>query len=357
MIGAHSLDKTLSQFSPQILVIIGHGTPQGMLDSTTGSEIPWHILAERLQGHSIPSISIAACYSSQLKQYMPLDISFEGLVDSRLASLFIATSIFYTMYGSSALQTQYTFQKMIVLGNKILRGEIKALFLAPINGQIATWWEWIVPHLKITITYNTMYLLTALILGIAVFTYSILKGSMSPWGFVYEIIGFVLKLIDFGWWWVSIVVPVLQITLTSLLLYYLAPMTQASFSAITTLGYTIESIAVEFLMAYTAAKFFVSLFKLLAKILLEPLGLYNSYTKAFLNTFGYKAQGEIRKYLYKHWTFGNNAFAKAMSSVFKGIPWWLKGLLYDVAIPLLDYFIWVEGWFSSYSVQWNMQVF
>ena len=356
-IDSHAVSRALSRFSPQILIIIGHGTPTGMIDPKTGQQISWQTLAESLQGYNIPSINIAACYSSQLTQYLPIDISFEGVVDARLASLFIATSIFYSVYGDSSPLTQNSLQKMISTGNKILNGKLQILPLAPIQGKITTWWEWITPHLKITITYNTMYLLTSFVLGLSVFTYSIVKGGMSPWGFVYELIGFILKLIDFGWWWSAIVVPVLQITLTALLLYYLAPMAQASFSAITTLGYTLESIALEFLMAYTAAKFFVTLFKTLAKILLEPLGLYNSYTKAFLNTFGYKAEGKIRSYIYKQWTFGNREFANAMSQVFRGIPWWLKGLLYDVAMPLLDELIWTQNWFSNFTSSWVMQVF
>ncbi len=358
-VAPNHFSSALRQYNPKVLIIVGHGTPQGITSPTQNGLLTWQEIGESLQDSNIASVNVAACYSSTLKQYASVDIVFEGLVDVRLASLFIATTILYSIYGLHAPQTQATLSRLLETSDKLLAGKLVPIFLAPIVVTITTWTEWVlfvpVPHLKISVKYNTIHLFASIVLGAVMMALSIATGSMKPWGFVYEIIGFILKLVDFGWWWGSIVVPILQIALTAVLFNYLAPVGTSITGAITAAGYSVSTIAAAFVTAYAGAKFFVSVFKYLGETLLQAIGLYNSATKALIDYFGYKAEGKIRNFLYNHWADTN--FQSLMGSVFGGMPPIFKTLLYDVAIPILDYLIWSYGYASSYSYYWGMQVF
>lgn len=334
--------KTLANYNAKLVIVVAHGTPEGIVDIRNQNVLSWDSVGNTLVSNNIQNVAFATCFSSKVKDYVPNAITYDSYVDGEFAGLQIASSVLYSMYGQNSMQFKSVYLELSSLANSILKGERSIYALAPVRVSFSIyiagpWWA---PYLalSISITYNTVAFLLNLAAGAVAFAYSLFFGGMTTYGFIYSVIGFILRLVDFGWWWSALVVPLIQVALTAVVLYFFGGITTVLDQAIRSSGYSLYSLFAATMLAYTFSNILISLFKYTMKAILGLFGLSGSTTNYAIDAIGYRITGPLRNFLYDNWGT-DGALKKVMGQIFKGLPWWMQIIL-KIVQDGIDYYVW-----------------
>jgi hypothetical protein len=102
------LDSVLIRNRATVLIIIGHGTPEGLVDEA--DTISWAQLASDVKRTDCKIPAILSCYSSKIQEFLPSAVGMDGEVDSTLGAIALSALVVSVYGGSSTEIGQFTKQ-------------------------------------------------------------------------------------------------------------------------------------------------------------------------------------------------------------------------------------------------------
>ena len=112
----NDLNSVLIRNYAGVLIIVGHGTPNGLVEGT--DSLAWSLLAAEIKRTEPKIPAILSCFSSEIQKYLPSAVGFSGEIDASLGAIALSALVVSAFNGKSSDTTQYTQQfinRMIVL--------------------------------------------------------------------------------------------------------------------------------------------------------------------------------------------------------------------------------------------------
>ena len=102
------LESVLIRNRATVLIIIGHGTPNGLIDES--DTMSWNQLASEIQKTNTKIPVILACYSSAIQKYLPSAIGMDGELDASLGAIALSALVVSIYGGGSSDVAQFAGQ-------------------------------------------------------------------------------------------------------------------------------------------------------------------------------------------------------------------------------------------------------
>ncbi len=111
-------DGILDKYDTSILIIVGHGTPDGLSDNI--EEMDWEDVNELITNENAQLTFVASCYGENAIQNLKNGFGFPGEVDSQFAAYFVLSSLFRAMNENSICDEYFSLalnRLYVVLSN------------------------------------------------------------------------------------------------------------------------------------------------------------------------------------------------------------------------------------------------
>ncbi|MHA1769962.1 MAG: hypothetical protein ACTSYL_01685 [Candidatus Thorarchaeota archaeon] len=284
------------------VVWVSHGSEKGILAGAT--VISWSKFSRFVTDTPNRDI-VLACNSANIYEFVPSDdevVGIDGLVDAGLGGLIVA----YLLSPNKNVLNQV----MVRIGD-ILSGQSVVRLLSPVTITLSVWWDFLVPHGTIDVTYNLF----------GIFEYVMLAIACGALGSLWDAIGVVLDCftVSFGtvlldWIWPVLIKPALQL-LISAAFGVMTPVIQAAKSVFLGLGSLFVIQALVALSSYILTNVLVPFVKLLGWDWLEyPI------TVILLKWIEDALTGPVARSLAAH-TRLSDEFVKSVEKIGFGLMW------------------------------------
>ncbi len=201
------------------VVWVSHGSKEGILASR--HVLSWKEFSSRLDMTPGKDI-VLACNSANVYQFIPSRaevVGIDGLVDAGLGGLVAAYLL---------SPTKDVLSQVMMRIDDILSGQSVVRLLSPVEITLSVWWDFLVPHGTVKVTFNNL----------AIFSFMNIAIACGLFGSLWNAIGVVLDCftVSFGtalldWIWPVLVKPALQV-LFSAMFGVMSPIIEAAKSVL-----------------------------------------------------------------------------------------------------------------------------
>lgn len=152
-ISLNELESTASEYRARLIVVVGHGTEDGMQDEYDAAS--WFEVAEGVSAAKPYASIFTSCYGSKGAELLDRSFGFAGVVDA-IASARLASAIALAAFdGRTSSHVVDAAKSAMDRGNQIMTGAVAPRFLIP----VPEWW--LLMKIGLTIVLTAAYYIIA----------------------------------------------------------------------------------------------------------------------------------------------------------------------------------------------------